>query len=188
MMERYGMWANGGIVQADPRPSGMWVRYDDAQRAVAEAEQRGRDEQRARDYVILWSRLMLEDRKYRDALARAALVLRGRWTDRDILAMTGTVVSLHEWETVKPVPDAYEQGQRDERAKHVNDNCLWGQGQCVPGCPSCKRMDDLYAERAAGAADERARIRAGVEELANKVAYPWASLSDAPAVIDAGGE
>ena len=87
--------------------------------AVAEAERRARDKQRADDYVTLWARLMLEDRKYRSALARAALVLRGRWTDQDILAMTGKVVSLHEWETVKPAPDAYDLGRTDALAAAV---------------------------------------------------------------------
>lgn len=39
-MERWTSWCN------DPKrqdPNGKWVLYDDAQRAVAEAEQRGRD-------------------------------------------------------------------------------------------------------------------------------------------------
>ncbi len=72
-MERYHMWANGGIVQADPRPNGVWVRYEDAQRAVAEAEQRGRE----------------------DSVAEAAVI------ESD--------AARTKW---------YEQGQRDERAKH----------------------------------------------------------------------
>lgn len=60
--------------------------------------------QRARDYVTLWARLMLEDRKYRAALARAALVIRQRLTDSDVFRLTGQHVRLHEWETVKPLP------------------------------------------------------------------------------------
>lgn len=34
----------------------------------------------------------------------------------------------------------------------MNDipECVWGQGECVPDCPNCKRMDELIAERAAG--------------------------------------
>ena len=41
----------------------------------------------------------------------------------------------------------------------VNDDCVWGEGECIPDCPSCKRMDELYAERVAGAREERERIR-----------------------------
>ena len=62
----------------------------------------------------------------------------------------------------------YEQGQRDERAKHVNDNCVWGQGKCVPDCPSCKRLDDLYAERVAGAQEAIRDAVSRVEALATE--------------------
>ena len=73
-----------------------------AEHAAALAE--ATDRQRARDYVSLWSRLMLEDRKYRAALARAAIVIRQRLTDSDVFRLTGQSVRLHEWETVKPLP------------------------------------------------------------------------------------
>lgn len=36
------------------------------------------------------------------------------------------------------------------RREYVNPDCVWGEGECVSGCPSCKRMDDLWAERGAG--------------------------------------
>ena len=92
-------------------PDGAFVRYADHARIVAEIEQahaaalaEAADRQRARDYVTLWQRLMLEDRKYRDALARAALVIRQRLTDSDVFRLTGQSVRLHEWETVKPLP------------------------------------------------------------------------------------
>lgn len=100
------------------------------------------EKQRARDYVTLWARLMLEDRKHRAALGRAALVVRQRLTDSDVLRITGHVVSLHEWETVKPVPDAYEQGQRDERARIRAgvENIPHEDACCSQGC-ACQRWD-----------------------------------------------
>ena len=76
----------------------------DAEQAHAAALAEAADRQRARDYVSLWSRLMLEDRKYRAALARAAIVIRQRLTDDDVFRLTGQHVRLHEWETVKPLP------------------------------------------------------------------------------------
>lgn len=53
------------------------------------------------------------------------------------------------WYTITK-KQAYDKGRSDERALHVNDNCVWGEGECIPDCPSCRRMDDLYAERHAG--------------------------------------
>jgi len=38
----------------------------------------------------------------------------------------------------------------DERANYVNDTCCWGYAKCIADCPSCKRMDELIAERRAG--------------------------------------
>lgn len=40
----------------------------------------------------------------------------------------------------------YGAGLLEERSKHVNPECLWGQGECIPDCPSCKYMDMLWAE------------------------------------------
>jgi hypothetical protein len=86
----------------------------------------------------------------------------------------------------------YGQGQRDERAKFVNPNCVWGEGECIPGCPSCKRMDELISEREAGALEERKLIRTGVEALATTdLTYFGMERVDKPAVlavIDGGGE
>ena len=36
------------------------------------------------------------------------------------------------------------------RAEYVNRECVWGEGECVPDCPSCRRMDEMLKERAAG--------------------------------------
>lgn len=60
---------------------------------------------------------------------------------------------------------AYIRGAEAERARHINPDCVWGEGECVPDCPSCKRMGDLYAERVAGAMEERTRIRAALMSL-----------------------
>ena len=38
----------------------------------------------------------------------------------------------------------------DQDRKHINPNCMWGQAECVPDCPSCRRLDDLYMERSVG--------------------------------------
>ena len=47
--------------------------------------------------------------------------------------------------------DGFEQGQRDMLAKvFANPACVWGEGECVPDCPSCRRLDELIGERAAG--------------------------------------
>jgi hypothetical protein len=35
-------------------------------------------------------------------------------------------------------------------AKIVNLRCVWGEGECVLDCPSCKRINEMLAERAAG--------------------------------------
>ena len=43
-----------------------------------------------------------------------------------------------------------EASAKREKAKHVNDDCVWGEGECIPDCPSCKRMDELIAEREKG--------------------------------------
>jgi len=118
-------WASADVVKSFyfKDGSGPWVLAADAEAheaaAVAAARAEGAEKQQAKDYVSLWARLMLEDRKYRAALARAAIAIRQRLTDDDVFRLTGKHVRLHEWETVKPVPDAYEQGQRDERAKWV---------------------------------------------------------------------
>lgn len=39
---------------------------------------------------------------------------------------------------------------RSHEIRLINRQCVWGEGECVNGCPSCKRMDELIAERAAG--------------------------------------
>lgn len=36
------------------------------------------------------------------------------------------------------------------RAEYVNPKCVWGEGECVPDCPSCRRMNEMLKERAAG--------------------------------------
>lgn len=45
---------------------------------------------------------------------------------------------------------ALERVRVETRVQFVNDDCTWGAGPCIPGCPTCKRLDDLYAERVAG--------------------------------------
>lgn len=87
-------WHDDGRCFRDPE--GDWVTYADH---VAEVE-RVREKQQARDYATLWSRLMLEDKKYAAALARAALVIRGRLTDADVQRITGSPTCLHQWEDV----------------------------------------------------------------------------------------
>lgn len=39
------------------------------------------------------------------------------------------------------------------RAEYVNPDCVWGEGDCVPSCPTCKRLNDLMDERRAGYLD-----------------------------------
>lgn len=57
------------------------------------------------------------------------------------------------------------------RSEYVNPNCVWGEGECVPDCPSCKRMNEMLSERAAGdregQRDMLARCIAAVEEIEN---------------------
>ena len=56
-------------------------------------------------------------------------------------------------------------------AKVVNPKCVWGEGECIPDCPSCKRMNEMLAERAAGdregQRDMLNRCIAAVEEIEN---------------------
>jgi NAD-dependent dihydropyrimidine dehydrogenase PreA subunit len=69
---------------------------------------------------------------------------------------------------VPPVRD-YEQGRKDERAMHVNPDCVWGEGECVPDCPSCKRMDEMYSEWCRG-------YDAGESESLTKAVQRFTSL------------
>lgn len=79
--------------------------------------------QRAKDYVTVWSRVMLEESKYRYALVRAALVIRGRLTDSDVLRLTGHVVSVSEWEEKARRSDVHAKGVHDER-RRIRDGVL----------------------------------------------------------------
>ena len=36
------------------------------------------------------------------------------------------------------------------KAEYDNRECVWGEGECVPDCPSCRRMDEMLKERAVG--------------------------------------
>lgn len=38
----------------------------------------------------------------------------------------------------------------DQDKKHINHNCMWGEAECIPDCPSCRRFDELYMERSVG--------------------------------------
>lgn len=38
----------------------------------------------------------------------------------------------------------------DQDKKHINTNCMWGEAECIPDCPSCRRFDELYMERSVG--------------------------------------
>ena len=61
---------------------------------------------------------------------------------------------------------AYLNGQRNMLARTFNNSdCAWGQGECVPDCPCCKRMDELIAERAAGYEEAVRDCIAAVESM-----------------------
>jgi hypothetical protein len=55
-----------------------------------------------------------------------------------------------------------------ERAKYVNPDCAWGEGECVADCPSCTRLDELISEREAGAREMQSWCVAAVEALATE--------------------
>lgn len=136
----------------------------DAEQAHAAALAEATDRQRARDYVSLWSRLMLEDRKYRAALARAAIVIRQRLTDSDVFRLTGQSVRLHEWETVKPLPADKAAAPRtltaDEwEAIAKQFRMAYQLGSCDPSnCPACDcNMDDEGRAQIAGLALQQAQ-------------------------------
>ena len=38
----------------------------------------------------------------------------------------------------------------DQDAKYINHSCVWGQAECIPDCPTCLRLDELYLERSVG--------------------------------------
>ena len=38
----------------------------------------------------------------------------------------------------------------DQDKKYINPNCMWGEAECIPDCPSCRRFDELYMERSVG--------------------------------------
>jgi hypothetical protein len=81
------------------------------------------ERQRAKDYVSVWSRVMLEEGKYRYALVRAALVIRGRLTDADVLRLTGHVVSVSQWEEKARRSDVHARGVHDEN-RRIRDGVL----------------------------------------------------------------
>lgn len=49
------------------------------------------------------------------------------------------------------------------RAQYVNPDCAWGQGECIPNCPSCTRMNELYNERRRGYEEGRKETEAPEE-------------------------
>jgi hypothetical protein len=57
------------------------------------------------------------------------------------------------------------------RAEYDNRECVWGEGECVPECPSCRRMNEMLKERAAGDREGQremlARCIAAVEAIEN---------------------
>jgi len=108
------------------------------------------------------------------------------WTDGGppIIDPLVTATDLAE-AIVITVEQAYAKGQRDERAKFVNLTCVWGEGKCIPDCPTCRELDAAYAEREAGAGEENRRIRTAVVEyykVAPKAAEPILHLIDETSV------
>jgi hypothetical protein len=64
---------------------------------------------------------------------------------------------------------------------HQDTECVWGQGECVPDCPNCKRMDELIAERAAGYREGyAAALDAARDAVAALPAYEVARLQPKP--------
>jgi hypothetical protein len=57
------------------------------------------------------------------------------------------------------------------RAEYVNPKCVWGEGECVPDCPSCKKMDEMLAERAVG-------DREGQRDMLNRCIVSVENLRD----------
>jgi hypothetical protein len=57
------------------------------------------------------------------------------------------------------------------RAEYNNRECVWGEGECVPDCPSCRRIDEMLSERAVGDREGQqhmlSRCIAAVEEIEN---------------------
>jgi len=60
--------------------------------------------------------------------------------------------------------EGYEQGQRDVFALHAEWTVT---GMCKPDCLPCRRLDELYAERVAGAKEAIGFAVAAVEGLAH---------------------
>jgi hypothetical protein len=74
-------------------------------------------------------------------------------------------------------------------AQYVNNDCGWGWGECVIGCPSCKRFDELVAERSAGYEEGKAEAIAGAvkrleEYLQHDVADGWMPRGKMDGILD----
>jgi len=76
-------------------------------------------------------------------------------------------VDCNEWVKLKDVESIIAK----VRSEYVNPECVWGEGECVPDCPSCKRMDEMLAERAAG-------DREGQREMLNRCITAVENLRD----------
>ena len=82
-------------------------------------------------------------------------------TDQQELTKAAVAEAEQRWaDDPGPLAAHYAKGAADERAKHVNPDCVWGEGECTPNCPSCKRMDELIGERSAGYKEGRRDERA----------------------------
>jgi hypothetical protein len=145
--------------RCDHDATGEWVTYADH---VAEMEKRVKAALEAgHDFGV-------QDEKERGRAAVAEAEQRGM---RE--ALTGTGVAI------------YEQGQRDVFAIHTEWTVT---GMCKPDCLPCRRLDELYAERMAGAKETEERIRKAVEGLNPSYApfsdQKWLVRSAVLAVID----
>lgn len=65
--------------------------------------------------------------------------------------------SSDDWMKVWQVRDYAEELEAKVRAdqdkKYINPNCMWGEAECIPDCPSCRRLDELYLQRSIGYAE-----------------------------------
>ena len=76
-------------------------------------------------------------------------------------------IDCNEWVKLQDVKSIIAKASLE----YVNPKCVWGEGECIPDCPSCNRMDEMLKERAAG-------DREGQRDMLNRCIAAVEALDD----------
>lgn len=84
----------------------------------------------------------------------------------------------HDYVLASDYLAALERVRVETRAQFVNDNCVWGEGTCTPECPTCRQLDALYNERAAGGREGRVEALREAREAVGAIEVAVATSHD----------